>query len=227
MTGTISGGIANSDAFKKDADIFMYGMLSALTAATVWLFFATYMEWPVSTTHSISAFACHERVRAHPALCPAPAHSVSSPRGRTWPGLLALCDATPLSGMVLAPLCILTPACFLGPPFPAPTVGGVIGFALAFKGEEAIIWNEETLEFPFRKGITVIVISWFTSPVFAAIGAAIIFFLCRTLVLRRENSFQKSFYVLPAAILLTIFINVFFVLSKARGELHDAPPSAG
>jgi sodium-dependent phosphate transporter len=151
VTGTISGGIASIDAFKKDADVFMYGMLSALTAATVWLFYATYMEWPVSTTHSI--------------------------------------------------------------------IGGVIGFSLAFKGGEAVIWNEETLEFPFRKGITVIVISWFTSPVFAAVGAAVIFFLCRTLVLRRENSFQKSFYILPAAILLTIFINVFFVLSKGAGKL--------
>jgi phosphate/sulfate permease len=114
---------------------------------------------------------------------------------------------------------VLTPVRSLNPPFPASTVGGVVGFALAFKGAEAVIWNEETLEFPFRKGITVIVISWFTSPVFACVGAIIIFFLCRTLVLRRENSFQKSFYVLPAAILLTIFINVFFVLSKARTKL--------
>jgi sodium-dependent phosphate transporter len=105
-------------------------------------------------------------------------------------------------------------------------VGGVIGFSLAFKGGEAIVWNEETLEFPFRKGITVIVISWFTSPIFAAVGAAIIFWLCRTLVLRRENSFQKSFYVLPAAILLTLFINVFFVLSKARASAAGHLPRA-
>ena len=63
---------------------------------------------------------------------------------------------------------------------------------------------------------------------FAAVGAAVIFFLCRTLVLRRENSFQKSFYILPAAILLTIFINVFFVLSKARARAQrPRAPAAG
>ena len=161
VTKTISGEIASLDAFAKDPDIFMYGMLSALTASTIWLYYATYMEWPVSTTHSI--------------------------------------------------------------------IGGVVGFALAFKGGDAVIWNEETLEFPFRKGITVIVISWFTSPVFACVGAAIIFWLCRTLVLRRENSFQKSFYVLPAAIMLTLFINVFFVLSKGAGKmlLDDAKKPGG
>jgi len=161
VTKTISGEIASLDAFTKDPDIFMYGMLSALTASTIWLYYATYMEWPVSTTHSI--------------------------------------------------------------------IGGVVGFALAFKGSEAVVWNEETLEFPFRKGITVIIISWFTSPVFACVGAVIIFWLCRTLVLRRENSFKKSFYVLPAAILLTLFINIFFVLSKGAGKmlLDDAKKPGG
>ena len=53
VTKTISGEIASLDAFAKDPDIFMYGMLSALTASTIWLYYATYMEWPVSTTHSI------------------------------------------------------------------------------------------------------------------------------------------------------------------------------
>lgn len=93
-------------------------------------------------------------------------------------------------------------------------VGGVIGFALVFRGEAAIVWNDEKADFPFRSGISVIVMSWFTSPIFAAIASAIIFFLCRVAVLRRENSFQKTFYVLPVAILVTAFINIFFVLSK-------------
>jgi len=151
VTKTIAGDIADTTAFANDPEVYMYGMLCALTASTIWLYFATYMEWPVSTTHSI--------------------------------------------------------------------IGGIIGFALCFKGRDAVIWNVETEEFPFRKGLTVIVISWFTSPVFAAVGSAIIFFLCRTLVLRRENSFTKSFYILPAAILLTVFINVFFVISKGAGKM--------
>jgi len=98
-------------------------------------------------------------------------------------------------------------------------IGGVVGFSLAYKGEEAIIWNDEADVFPFRKGITVIVLSWFTSPIFAAIASSIIFFLCRTLVLRRQNSFEKTFWIMPFAILLTVFINVFFVLSKGAGKM--------
>lgn len=59
-------------------------------------------------------------------------------------------------------------------------------------------------------------VSWFTSPIFAAIAAAIIFMLCRLSALRRSNAFEKSFYILPVAILVTVFINLFFVLSKVR-----------
>lgn len=53
VSDTISGGVANPDAFKAVPDVFAYGMLCALTAAAVWLLFATYFELPVSTTHSI------------------------------------------------------------------------------------------------------------------------------------------------------------------------------
>ena len=34
-------------------DLFMYGMLCALLSAGIWLILATYLELPVSTTHSI------------------------------------------------------------------------------------------------------------------------------------------------------------------------------
>jgi len=151
VTGTISGGIARTSTFANDPEIFAYGMLCALVAASTWLYVATYYSMAVSTTHSI--------------------------------------------------------------------IGGVVGFALVFKGDAAIVWNDEKVDFPFRSGISVIVLSWFTSPIFAAIAAAIIFLLCRTLVLRRERSFEKTFYVLPVAILVTCFINVFFVLSKGAGKM--------
>ena len=93
VTGTISGGIASSDAFKKDPDIFMYGMLSALTAATIWLYYATYMEWPVSTTHSISASARPAHVPAGAAQCCAPhLRAARVRRGRKELQSAALCD---------------------------------------------------------------------------------------------------------------------------------------
>lgn len=53
VSSTISGGVAKPSYFAENPDIFAYGMLCALIAAAAWLLFATYMELPVSTTHSI------------------------------------------------------------------------------------------------------------------------------------------------------------------------------
>lgn len=57
-----------------------------------------------------------------------------------------------------------------------------------------------------------IVISWFLSPVAAGLVACIVFLLVRTLVLRRANSTSVAFYVLPVLIILTIWVNLFFIL---------------
>lgn len=53
VSDTISGGVANPEAFAAMPECFAYGMLCAVTAAAIWLLFATYYELPVSTTHSI------------------------------------------------------------------------------------------------------------------------------------------------------------------------------
>lgn len=42
-----------TSVFNNDPEIFMYGMLCALTVAGVWLLIATYTSLAVSTTHSI------------------------------------------------------------------------------------------------------------------------------------------------------------------------------
>jgi phosphate/sulfate permease len=61
-------------------------------------------------------------------------------------------------------------------------------------------------------GIVPIVISWFLSPLMAALITLVLFLVVRTLVLRRANSTKIAFYVLPVLILLTFFINLFFIL---------------
>ena len=33
-------------------------------------------------------------------------------------------------------------------------IGAVLGFGLVYGGPDAIVWNEKTNEFPFRKGIS-------------------------------------------------------------------------
>lgn len=53
VTSTISKGITDPHFFYNKPDIFVYGMLSALLAAGLWLIVATKHGWPVSTTHSM------------------------------------------------------------------------------------------------------------------------------------------------------------------------------
>ncbi|MDR9829495.1 anion permease [Vibrio sp. FNV 38] len=62
VTDTIRKGVIDTSLFAHQPDILVYGMLSALLAAGTWLLLASYMGWPVSTTHSIIGaiigFAC-------------------------------------------------------------------------------------------------------------------------------------------------------------------------
>ena len=56
VTSTVRKGILDMDALGEvpEAPAYMvYGMLAALMAAGVWLLFASWKGWPVSTTHSI------------------------------------------------------------------------------------------------------------------------------------------------------------------------------
>jgi sodium-dependent phosphate transporter len=53
VTNTLAGSISNVTYFKSQPYVLMYGMLSALAASTTWLYTATYLYLPVSTTHSI------------------------------------------------------------------------------------------------------------------------------------------------------------------------------
>ncbi|KAG2495910.1 hypothetical protein HYH03_006147 [Edaphochlamys debaryana] len=53
VTKTIAGSIARPAAFQAQPEIFMYGMMVALIAASSWVFTATYFCLAVSTTHSV------------------------------------------------------------------------------------------------------------------------------------------------------------------------------
>lgn len=146
VTRTIAGSIAKPSTFTKYPALFMFGMLTAETGAMIWLLVATYMELPVSTTHSI--------------------------------------------------------------------IGGILGFALAFGGGAAVTWYEPRPDFPYVSGIVPVVLSWFIAPLCAAFACLVIFLLVRTLVLRRKNSTQIAFWVLPILIIITVWVNLFFILTK-------------
>ena len=53
VTDTIRKGIIDSEQFIDKSDVLVFGMMSALLAAGLWLFLASTLGWPVSTTHSI------------------------------------------------------------------------------------------------------------------------------------------------------------------------------
>ena len=131
--------------------LFMFGMLCAETGAMVWILLATYLELPVSTTHSI--------------------------------------------------------------------IGGIMGFALVFGGSSAVVWFEPKAEFPFIGGVVPIVISWFLSPLAAALITLIMFLIVRTAVLRRKNSTKLAFILLPVFLLITVWINVFFIITKGAKNI--------
>ncbi|MCL9781507.1 inorganic phosphate transporter [Vibrio sp. S4M6] len=62
VTDTIRKGVIEPSLFAHHPEVLVYGMLAALLAAGAWLLIASYMGWPVSTTHSIIGaiigFAC-------------------------------------------------------------------------------------------------------------------------------------------------------------------------
>lgn len=62
VTDTIRNGIIETSVFVNQPETLVFGMMAALLAAGTWLLLASYMGWPVSTTHSlvgaIIGFAC-------------------------------------------------------------------------------------------------------------------------------------------------------------------------
>ncbi len=53
VTSTIKKGIISPTLFEHTPEIFVFGMIASLLAASIWLFIATISGQPVSTTHSI------------------------------------------------------------------------------------------------------------------------------------------------------------------------------
>lgn len=53
VTSTIRKGIIDSAFFVDAPELLVFGMIASLLAAGLWLALASYLGWPVSTTHSI------------------------------------------------------------------------------------------------------------------------------------------------------------------------------
>lgn len=53
VTATIRSGIIDSGYFVDTPELLVFGMIGSLLAAGTWLLIASWLGWPVSTTHSI------------------------------------------------------------------------------------------------------------------------------------------------------------------------------
>ncbi len=53
VSHTLQRGVVDPSVFSHDPSVLLYGMLSSLIATALWLNLASYLGWPVSTTHAI------------------------------------------------------------------------------------------------------------------------------------------------------------------------------
>jgi sodium-dependent phosphate transporter len=106
-------------------------------------------------------------------------------------------------------------------------VGAVIGMSMVAAGADSVIWSQEKDSFPFLEGVSVIVISWFTSPLLAGIGGAGLFLFTRHAVLRRQNSYKLSLWMLPLFTFITIYIGCYYIIQKGPKLVRSWENAAG
>jgi len=128
-------------------------------------------------------------------------------------------------------------------------IGGIIGFALSYN-KDAVNWYQVKYKsavsscgqkaangavkntacnsgaFPYS-GIVPIVVTWFFAPTTTACASAMLFFVVRTLVLRSTNSYQRSFWLFPLFVFLTMFICIYFVFTKGAAATFNSDADAG
>lgn len=106
-------------------------------------------------------------------------------------------------------------------------VGGMIGMTMVTAGSSCVLWDETTDEFPYRKGVTAIIISWILSPILSGICAAMMFYMLRKFCLRSMNAFENIWYAYPFLIGTTTTINTFFILWKGAKNASDDVENLG
>lgn len=89
---------------------------------------------------------------------------------------------------------------------------------MAAKGMSSINWDETRNIF----------ISWFVSPLLTGVVGFIIFFLIKQFILMAQDPFNRGYYGFSLILLLTIGLDVFYILSKGtqnfdhfQNEVYD------
>eukprot|EP00302_Diacronema_sp_CCMP2436_P040724 CAMPEP_0180025848 /NCGR_PEP_ID=MMETSP0984-20121128/24867_1 /TAXON_ID=483367 /ORGANISM="non described non described, Strain CCMP 2436" /LENGTH=519 /DNA_ID=CAMNT_0021950493 /DNA_START=74 /DNA_END=1633 /DNA_ORIENTATION=- len=152
VTETIRSGIANTKCFTHMPAVLMWGMCSVDIATGIWLWVATYIELPVSTTHS--------------------------------------------------------------------TIGGIIGMTIVAAGADCVIWTQDIPDFPYIKGVSVIVVSWVSSPLCSGIVASLAFLVARTFVLRSPSSTERALATYPLLVWFVISLALFMLIIKGTNNVN-------
>jgi len=83
-------------------------------------------------------------------------------------------------------------------------IAAIVGFSLASKGWDSIMWGS----------CSKIFISWVVAPAITGIIGYLLFFLIRTFVLKSKSPFNRSAMTYSLTIFVTLAINIFFVMHK-------------
>ena len=97
------------------------------------------------------------------------------------------------------------------------TVAGVIGVGLVHGGFDSVVWYEFDDEKDFLskfKGVVPIFASWVISPLLASLIGGFLFWVSRTLVMRKPDSLKRSYVFFPILVALTVAINIYFIIYK-------------
>jgi sodium-dependent phosphate transporter len=85
----------------------------------------------------------------------------------------------------------------------------ICGFSLTAAGWESIDWIQ----------VTLVIVSWVTSPLLTGLVAFIMFILVKKFVLNSERTFERAVVTYPVVIFIGITVNVWFVLYKSNNKL--------
>lgn len=99
-------------------------------------------------------------------------------------------------------------------------IAAIMGFSLVWNGLKGVNWaTPDPSSFPPYKGVVPIICSWFISPILTGFASGLLFLTLRHTVLRRKNGAFLSLFVLPVAVFITFFVNIFFVFTKGAKKL--------
>lgn len=89
-------------------------------------------------------------------------------------------------------------------------IASIVGFSLAAKGFESVIW----------KTVGLIFVSWIAAPAITGVFSAIFFWFIRRFVLRSDSPYKRCVAIYPVTIFLAVGLDIFMVLYKA-GKNND------